>query len=78
MIKEKLTQIIQDVSVDVRSNVEEWQSVLNQCEVVPSTFYLLSTTQYYVAYYLKNNAINSSLVLYDDNKAVGVMPLMIH
>ncbi len=78
MIKEKLTQIIQDVSVDVRTNVEEWQSVLNQCKVVPSTFYLLSTTQYYVAYYLKNNAINSSLVLYDDKKAVGVMPLMIH
>jgi FemAB family protein len=78
MIKEKLTQIIQGLTVDVSTNVEEWQSVLNQCKVVPSTCYLLSSTQYYVAYYLKNNAINFSLVLHLDKQAVGIMPLMIH
>jgi FemAB family protein len=78
MTKEKLIQIIQSIIPEANTNAEEWQSVLNQCAVVPSILHLLNTTQYYVAYFSTNSAIDLSLVLYNNKQPVGIMPLMIH
>lgn len=33
---------------------------------------------YYVAYYLKEDALDLSIVIYDSKQPVGVMPLMVH
>lgn len=78
MAKKQLEKKIQEIFPDSDFNIDSWKSVLDQCSIVPSIFHLLNTTQYYVAYFLKNNAINLSIVLYSNKQAIGIMPLMVH
>ena len=77
-MKEQLVQIIEESIPEAASNLEEWQCVLDGCNTIPSIFHLSSSVKYYVAYFSKNSAINLSIVLFNNNQAVGVMPLMIH
>jgi len=78
MIRTELIKITQDVLPGVDANPDKWQSVLSQCKTAPSIFHLFNTTQYYAAYFSENNAINLSIVLYNNKQAVGIMPLMVH
>ncbi|MDC6455598.1 hypothetical protein PQZ70_00430 [Candidatus Pseudothioglobus singularis] len=75
-IKKKISQIINNHFADSNYDPKDWQLVLNSCEAVPSIFHLQNTLNYYVSYFSKENSINLSIVLYNNNKAVGVMPLM--
>ncbi len=77
-MKEQLIQIIRDTVPGATTNLEEWQCVLDSCYIVPSTFHLSSSVKYYVAYFFKKSAINLSIVLFNNNQADGVMPLMTH
>lgn len=78
MTKDQLTQVIQNVIPDSNTDVDAWQLVLDQCKDSPSIFHLLNTVQYYVAYFSENNAVNLSIVLYNNRQPVGIMPLMAH
>jgi FemAB family protein len=78
MTKDQLTQVIQNVIPDSNTDVDAWQLVLDQCKDSPSIFHLLNTVQYYVAYFSENNAVNLSIVLYNNREPVGIMPLMAH
>jgi len=75
-VKKEIYRIIQNFSFS--ADTDEWHSVLIKCKNVPSIFHLLNTTNYYTAYYSKYDSVNLSLVLFYDNKSVGVMPLMVH
>ena len=78
MTKEQLILIIKGIIPEANFNAEGWQSVLNQCKVVPSIFHIHSVTQYYAAYFSQNKAINLSLVLFNNKQPVGIMPIMTH
>ena len=78
-MRELLINIIKDKCLGVIDNVsEDWQSVLDQCDFVPSIYHLYSTTQYYVAYFSEKHSINLSIVLYNNKEPVAVLPLMVH
>ncbi len=76
MIEKQLLQITREFFPSSSIDINEWQSVLEQCKKDISIYHLFSTTEYFVAYYSKNNAINLSIILYDNKKAVGIMPLI--
>ncbi len=78
-MRKQLIQIIKDQfpgGIDTAS--DDWQSVLDRCDHVPSIYHLFSTTQYYVAYFSENYSINLSIVLYSNKQSVAVFPLMVH
>ena len=77
-MEEKLLRIIHNHFPDSNVDSDNWQSVLKSCTTTPSTFHLLNTVHYHVAYNLKESAVNLSMVLYNNKQAVGVMPLMAH
>lgn len=77
-MQEKLKTIINQHFPNSNTDIEAWQHVLENCMSVPSCNYLLSMVSYYVAYNKDNNAINLSIVLYQDKDAVGIMPLIAH
>jgi FemAB family protein len=78
-MRKHLTQIIRnDIADYVDITQLEWRSVLDQIDVIPSVYYLSSTVRYYVAYYAESDAINLSIVLYNNKQPVGIMPLMVH
>ncbi|MDC0509323.1 hypothetical protein OAO31_03410 [Gammaproteobacteria bacterium] len=77
-MQEKLLEIINKHFPHSNTDIEEWRKVLENCDSIPSCNYLLSMTDYYVAYNQDNNAINLSMVLYQDKEAVGIMPLIAH
>ena len=76
MIEKQLLQITREFFPSSSIDINEWQSVLEQCKKDISIYHLFSTTEYFVAYYSKNNAINLSIIFYDNKKAVGIMPLI--
>ena len=77
-MEEKLLRIIHNHFPDSNVDSDNWQLVLKNCTTTPSTFHLLNTVHYHVAYNLKESAVNLSMVLYNNKQAVGVMPLMAH
>ena len=52
----------------------QWNEVLNEVDDDYTVYYLIDTVHYYMAYYC-NSAINLSLVLYENKKAIAVFPL---
>ena len=80
MIEKQLFKTIKEFFPDANANANanDWQTVLDQCNVGISVFHLFNTAQYYVAYYSKNSSINLSIILYRKNQAIGVMPLIVH
>jgi len=76
-MNKKLDQIIQEIFPEAVMDYSAWQSVLDQCKN-HSVFHLFSTVRYFVSYFLQSESINLSMVLYNRDIAVGVMPLMIH
>ena len=78
MMHEKLKEIVLSGMPNSNFDAGAWKSVLENCEVVPSIFHLINTTEYYVAYFSSKVSVNLSVVLYDSNQPVGVMPLMVH
>ena len=77
-MQEKLLETINKHFPNSNTDKKEWRKVLENCDSIPSCNYLLSMTDYYVAYNQDNNAINLSMVLYQDKEAVGIMPLIAH
>ena len=69
-MKEKLLEIIFKHFPHSNTNIEEWQKVLENCDSIPSCNYLLSMVGYYVAYNIDRNAINLSIILYQDKEAL--------
>ncbi len=68
-LKAKVKKILpQDVSLDL----SEWDSVLKKSSN-PSVYHLQSSVAYYIEYF---NGENSSFVLYENKKAIGVFPLL--
>lgn len=74
----KLHEIINKHFPHSNTDIKEWHKVLDNCDSIPSCNYLLSMMNYYVAYNKDNNAINLSIVLYQDKEAIGIMPLLAH
>jgi len=77
-IEKQLFDIIYKHFSKSNLNFENWQNVLNNTDSNPSVFHLLSKVKYYVSYFSANNSINLSMVLHENKKAVGVMPLIVH
>ena len=74
----ELLEIVSKYFSEKNLNLEKWQNVLNNTNNNPSNFHLLSKVKYYVSCFSKYNAINLSLILYENSRAVGIMPLMAH
>lgn len=73
MIK-KLKNLLEKDYQNVSFNLENWGEILDDsCNV--SVFCLESTVNYYVAYY---QGYNLSFILQEDNKLIGLFPLMLH
>ena len=78
VIKKKLFKIIYNYFPEADTDANKWHEIIKSSKNNPSTFHLLNTVKYYVTYYSENNAINLSIVLYDDHQAVGILPLLVH
>jgi FemAB family protein len=78
IIKKKLMEIIHTHFPNADSNTDKWQEILKNPSRTPSIPHLFSTVKYFVAYFSDNDALNLSLVLYEKQEAVGIMPLMAH
>ena len=63
---------------DTNIDRNKWKEILKNSNNNPSILYLLNSINYHVAYFSDNAAINLSMVLYENQQAVGVMPLMAH
>jgi FemAB family protein len=74
----QLRQVIRDIFQESTVEPNLWQTVLDQCNTIPSIFHLFNTTQFYIACFSQSNAVNLSIILYNNKQAVGVMPLMTH
>ncbi len=77
-MEKKLQRIIHNHFTDSDNNSDNWQLVLENSNEYISVFHLLNTVNYYVAYNLSGSSFNLSMVIYENKKAVGVMPLMAH
>ena len=77
-LEKELFEIISQYLPENTVNLDKWEDILTNTEANPSVYHLLSKVRYYVAILAKYNSINLSIVLYENNEAVGLMPLMIH
>jgi len=77
-IEKKLSEITHRHFPEINFNFDSWTKIFNQTSSNPSVFHLLSKVRYYVAYFAEQNAINLSMVLHENQKSVGIMPLMAH
>ena len=77
-MKTKLMGIIYKYFPDTNIDRNKWKEILKNSNNNPSILYLLNSINYHVAYFSDNAAINLSMVLYENQQAVGVMPLMAH
>tara|TARA_X000000950_G_C13856384_1_gene636747 strand:+ start:325 stop:1380 length:1056 start_codon:yes stop_codon:yes gene_type:complete len=78
IIQNKLKEIIFKYFPEANMDPDKWQEVLKDPSRTPSVPHLFNTIKYFVAYFSDNDSINLSLVLYEKQKAVGIMPLMAH
>ena len=77
-MEDKLKQVIRAFFTESSISPNIWKTVLESCEHVPSIYYLYNTVEFYTAYFSKSNSINLSVILYDHNNPVGLMPLICH
>ena len=75
ILEKKLFKIIHNHFPEADLDSEKWNEIINTPGHNPSTFHLLNSIKYYVTYYLRNNAINLSIVLYDNKEPAGILPL---
>jgi FemAB family protein len=78
IMQKKLFKIIYNYFPEADTDVDRWHEVIKTSGNNSSTFHLLNSVKYYVTYFSENNSINLSMVLYDNQKAVGILPLMAH
>ncbi len=78
VLKKKLLKIIHNYFPEADMDSKKWNEIIDNAEHNPSTFHLLNSVKYYVTYYLGNNAINLSIVLYVNKKPAGILPLFAH
>ena len=78
VLKKKLLKIINNYFPDANTDAKKWQEILNGSDNKFSTFHLLSSIEYYVSYFSDRDAVNLSIVLSDNQQAVGIFSLMAH
>lgn len=77
-MQKKLKEIIFKHFPEADSDPDKWQEVLKNPSSIPSIPHLFNTVKYFVAYFSDNDSLNLSLVLYEKQQAVGIMPLIAH
>ena len=78
IIQKKLNEIIFKYFPEADIDPDKWQEILKNSSRTPSIPHLFNTVKYFVAYFSDNDSLNLSLVLYEKQEAVGIMPLMVH
>ncbi|MDA8846074.1 hypothetical protein N9N60_05050, partial [Candidatus Pelagibacter bacterium] len=78
IIQKKLNEIIFKYFPEADMDPDKWQEILKNPGRTPSIPHLFNTVKYFVAYFSDNDSLNLSLVLYEKQEAVGIMPLMVH
>lgn len=77
-IKKKLFEIINRYLPNHNTNSKDWQKVLDNSNGNPTNFHLLTKVYYYTALLNNFNSINLSMIVYENKKPVGIMPLIVH
>lgn len=76
--KKKVQETIYKNFSEENLDLSGWYGVLNSTNSIPSIYHLLSKVEYYVAILSQYESINLSIVLQENKRTVGLMPLMAH
>lgn len=78
-IHKKLRELIfKNFPESKKININKWNEVLKNSDSNQSISHLINTVNYHVSYFIKKDSINLSIVLYEGQQIVGIMPLMAH
>ncbi len=77
-IKKKLIETVRKYFPDTNIDPYKWSEILKNSSNNPSIFHQLNRVKYHVAYHSENASVDLSMILYEKQRTIGIMPLMVH
>ena len=77
-VKKKLIETVRKYFPDTNIDPYKWSEILKNSSNNPSIFHQLNRVKYHVAYHSENASVDLSMILYEKQRTIGIMPLMVH